>query len=110
LASVVGSSFLQEAGRGVDQFVEVFQPLLAFLLGQVVLAQAAFSITWSITSGSGRFSVSAAQGFDQADEGRRPTPGLAGQARGGVVEAGIGAVRGFLQASMLRRRCRASGN
>jgi hypothetical protein len=41
-ASPSMAAFLQEVGRRVDQFVEVLQPLLAFLLGQVVLAQAAF--------------------------------------------------------------------
>jgi hypothetical protein len=49
---------VQEGGRRVDQFVEVFEPVLAFLVGQVMLAQAALSITWSITSGSGRSRVS----------------------------------------------------
>jgi hypothetical protein len=39
----------------------------------------------------------AAQGFDQPDEFRDRVPGLAGQARGGVVEARIGRMRRFLQ-------------
>ena len=34
--------FLQEAGRGVDQFVKVFQALAPLFLGKVMLAQSAF--------------------------------------------------------------------
>jgi hypothetical protein len=50
-----GAFVIDEGGGGVDQFVEVFQPLLAFLLDPVVLGRPDFSMMCSTISGSGSF-------------------------------------------------------
>ena len=79
-----------------DQLIEVLQALTPFLLGEVVLAQAAFLDQMLDDLGQRQIFGFAAQGLDQPDEIADRRAGLAGKAGGGVVEAGIGAMRGLL--------------
>lgn len=60
--------FLQEAGRGVDQFVKVFQALAPFLLDKVMLAQSAFLDQVVDDFGQRQVCRFAAQRLDQPDE------------------------------------------
>jgi hypothetical protein len=101
---------VQESGRRVDQFVEVLQPVLAFLVGQIVLAQAAFrSRARSLRAAAGRCVSLRRASISRMKAGDR-LAGLAGQARGGVVQARIGRCALPAAPRCCACRCRGSEN
>ena len=98
----------EEVGRGVDQFVEVLQPIAAFLVGLVVRAQAAEIEHVVDQLGERQAGGVAAQVLHQADKLPKRATRLAGEVRHGGVQAGVVRARGVSQ-HLERARTDAAG-